>query len=174
MLQEARGSLCAEVGQGGHRLRAGLRARGESEKAKKASLVGWEAVVRGLQDRAEDEGAAVLVGAEGAVVQCDCRVPGLLDLGHQGGDPAGTASAQHRGGDLEGEGQVAAEGGQFAEGVRFAGRAVVAVVGVVEGAGDEGGGVVGREGFQVDEADAGEGVRAVAGGDQYSVAVRAR
>jgi hypothetical protein len=77
-------------------------------------------------------------------------------------------SAQHRRRDLESERKVAAEGGEVGEGAGFAGGTVVAFVRLVKGMGDEGDRVLRRKGFKVDEAD-GEGVGAVAGGDEDAV-----
>jgi hypothetical protein len=96
----------------------------------------------------------------------------LPELGHQRGDVPASASAEHRGGDLEGEGQVAAQGGQLPQCLRFAGGAVVAFVGVVQGVGDEGGALLGVERSEVDDAY-GESVRAVPGGDEDLVVVGA-
>ncbi|CAL9587978.1 hypothetical protein SUDANB176_05174 [Streptomyces sp. enrichment culture] len=80
---------------------------------------------------------------------------------------------QHPRRDLEGQGQMTAKTGQFAQCPGFTRRAVVPFVGVVQGTGHEGDGVVRVERFQVDQAYR-KGVGTVPGGDEHPVVVCAR
>ena len=77
---------------------------------------------------------------------------------------------QHPHGDLECQGQMAAEVGQFAQCLGFEPRSFVAFVGVVQGARHQVDGVVRGKRFEVDEAYR-EGVGAVPGGDEYPMVV---